>query len=43
MPAEQRDPTVCNSSDNMGGKGEMIKEPISFAGPETEDICQGEG
>src|SRR5712691_6954 len=30
MPAEQRDPTVCNSSDNMGGKGEMIKEPISL-------------
>ncbi len=30
MPVEQRDPTVCNSSDNMGGKGEMIKASISL-------------
>jgi len=30
MPAEQRDPTVCNFFDEMGGKGEMIKAPISL-------------
>ena len=27
---ERRDPAVCNSSDNMGGKGEMTKTPISL-------------
>jgi len=30
MPVEQRDPTVCNFSDKMGGKGEMKKAPISL-------------
>src|SRR5215467_7366239 len=30
MPAEQRDPTVCNFFGNMEGKGEMIKAPISL-------------
>jgi RNA-directed DNA polymerase len=30
MPAEQRGPAVCIFSDNMGGKGEMIKAPISL-------------
>ena len=30
MPIEQRDPTVDNSSDNTGGRGEMIKAPISL-------------
>src|ERR1700721_536331 len=30
MSAEQRDPAVCNSSANMGGRGEMIKAPISL-------------
>src|SRR6516225_870160 len=30
MPAEQRDPTVCNFFGNMEGKGEMIKTPVSL-------------
>jgi hypothetical protein len=30
MPAEQRDPTVCNFFGDMEGKGEMIKAPISL-------------
>ena len=30
MAAEQRDPTGGNSSDNMGGRGEMIKAPMSL-------------
>ena len=30
MAAEQRDPTDCNSSDNMGGRGDMRKAPISL-------------
>src|SRR5256714_14962296 len=30
MPIEPRDPTVDNSSDNTGGRGEMIKAPISL-------------
>src|SRR6185369_9089074 len=28
MAVEQRDPTVCNASDNTGGRGEMTKAPI---------------
>ena len=30
MPIEPRDPTVCNSSDNMEGRGEMTTAPISL-------------
>jgi RNA-directed DNA polymerase len=30
MPAEQRDPTVCNFFGDMEGKGEMIKAPVSL-------------
>jgi len=30
MTAEQRDPAVCNSSDNTESKGEMTKAPISL-------------
>src|ERR687887_1213558 len=30
MPVEQRDPTVCNTFDNMGGRGAMTKTPISL-------------
>src|SRR4030095_8934616 len=30
MSVEQRDPAVCNGSNNMGGKGEMTKAPISL-------------
>src|SRR6266446_2428891 len=30
MPAERRDPAVRNSSDNMGGRGEMTKAPIDL-------------
>jgi hypothetical protein len=30
MPAEQRDPTVCNFFDKTEGKGEMIKAPINL-------------
>src|SRR6267143_2607124 len=30
MPVERRDPTVCTSSDNMEGRGDMIKTPISL-------------
>jgi RNA-directed DNA polymerase len=30
MSAEQRDPAVYNSSANMGGRGEMIKAPVSL-------------
>src|ERR1700722_17922588 len=30
MSAEQRGPAVCNDSNNMGGKGEMTKAPISL-------------
>src|SRR6267378_90625 len=30
MTAEQRDPSVCNSSDNTESKGEMTKAPISL-------------
>jgi RNA-directed DNA polymerase len=30
MPIEPRDPTVCNSSDNTGGRGEMTNAPISL-------------
>jgi RNA-directed DNA polymerase len=30
MPIEPRDPTVCNSSDNMGGRGEMTTAPIGL-------------
>src|SRR6516164_2045120 len=30
MSVEQRDPTVCSGSNNMGGKGEMRKAPISL-------------
>ena len=30
MSAEQRDPAVCASSDNMEGRGEMTKAPISL-------------
>jgi RNA-directed DNA polymerase len=30
MSVEQRDPAVCNGSNKKGGKGEMIKAPISL-------------
>src|SRR6202162_6321690 len=30
MSVERRGPTVCNDSNNMGGKGEMTKAPISL-------------
>jgi len=30
MPAERRNPAVCNGSNNMRGTGEMIKAPISL-------------
>src|SRR5882724_2592484 len=30
MPVERRDPAVCNDSNKKGGKGEMIKAPISL-------------
>src|SRR5450631_2785995 len=30
MSVEQRSPAVCNSSNKMGGKGEMTKTPISL-------------
>ena len=30
MPVEQRDPTVRNTFDNMGGRGAMIKTPMSL-------------
>src|SRR5438093_11981815 len=30
MSTERRDPAVCRSSDNMGGRGEMRKAPISL-------------
>src|ERR1022692_4145841 len=30
MSVEQRSPAVCNSSNKMGGKGEMTKAPISL-------------
>src|SRR5438309_6429809 len=30
MSAERRGPAVCNGSNNKGGKGEMIKAPISL-------------
>ena len=30
MSSEQRDPAVCNGSNNMGGKGEMTKAPSSL-------------
>src|SRR3981081_1854188 len=30
MSAEQRDPAVCNGSNNPGGKGEMTKAPSSL-------------
>src|SRR5215475_4437828 len=30
MPGEQRDPTVCNAFDNMGGRGAMTTTPISL-------------
>src|SRR5919197_5922516 len=30
MPVERRDPTVCNTFDNMGGRGAMTKTPISL-------------
>jgi RNA-directed DNA polymerase len=30
MPVERRSPTVGNSSENKGGKGEMIKAPIKL-------------
>jgi len=30
MSAEQRDPAVCNGSNNTGGKGEMTKAPSSL-------------
>ena len=30
MPVEQRDPTVCTSSDNMEGRDDMTKAPISL-------------
>src|SRR5215472_9412403 len=30
MSVEQRDPAVCNASDNTESKGEMIKPPISL-------------
>src|SRR5215813_9828202 len=30
MPIEPRDPTVCNSSDNMEGRGEMTTAPMSL-------------
>src|SRR6266446_8644254 len=30
MPVERRDPTVCASSDNMEGRGDMTKAPISL-------------
>src|SRR6201996_2119903 len=30
MSVEQRDPAVCDGSNNMGGKGEMTKAPDSL-------------
>src|SRR6202047_367021 len=30
MSVERRGPAVCNGSNNKGGKGEMIKTPISL-------------
>ena len=30
MPVERRDPTVCSSSDNMEGRGDMTKAPMSL-------------
>src|SRR5215467_7734985 len=30
MPVERRDPTVCNTFDNMGGRGAMTKTPITL-------------
>ena len=30
MSAERRGPAVCNGSNKKGGKGEMIKAPISL-------------
>ena len=30
MSVERRGPAVCNGSNNMGGKGEMTKAPISL-------------
>src|SRR5215217_5398822 len=30
MPVERRDSTVCTSSDNMEGRGDMTKAPISL-------------
>src|SRR3954471_12089081 len=30
MSVEQRDPAVCGGSNNMGGRGEMTKAPISL-------------
>jgi RNA-directed DNA polymerase len=30
MPVEQRDPTVRNAFDNMGGRGAMTTTPISL-------------
>jgi RNA-directed DNA polymerase len=30
MPGERRDPTVCNTFDNRGGRGAMTTTPISL-------------
>src|SRR3954469_1795833 len=30
MSVEQRDPAVCGGSNNMGGRGQMTKAPISL-------------
>src|SRR5580698_5828212 len=36
-------PCCLYGSNKTGGKGEMTRASISFAGPEKESICQGEG
>ena len=43
MSVEQRTPANCNASNIGEGKDEMTKASIDFAGPEAEDIHQGEG
>ena len=43
MSVEQRGPAVCNVSGHQEGKDEMTKASIEFAGPEAENIRQGEG
>ncbi len=38
MPAERSGPAVCNSSDRMGGKGELINAP-DYLQDQNRKIC----